>query len=294
MNTYRIALWGNGAPLKNCIPILCKNGIEIAYVKLDRRRDDTEAQVKEIEGLGIKCYVDEYPTEEKVDMIFVNNYSRIIPEEVLNKFFTVNYHIGVLPKWRGSSANGWGVISGDNYVGYTIHKVLPMLDAGPIYYQFKYPYHEGETYYEARKAMNEDFDAHVADIIKDILNGTLKEQEPADSEFVYCVKFRPADGVISNWNIPTDEIIRRFYVFGPPLGTGLKFNYNDKTYEIKHLSRIKGFANSIGVPGSVVYKYEGALWVKTADSAIAIDNITLDGVPVDIESEFRMRMRLGR
>lgn len=292
MKKSRIALWGNGKPLRDLITLIEKDGIEIAYIKLDRTRDDTARQVQDIEKLGYKCYVEDYPENEKLDMIFVDNYSKIIPVEVLHRYLTVNYHIGVLPLWRGSSANGWGIISGYNYVGYTIHKVEPMLDAGPIYYQFKYPYKEGETYFNARNAMNEDFNSNVTQVIRKILSGELKAKvQDVNEGFTYCVKFRPSDGVISNWNIPTDEILRRFFVFAPPLGTGLKFHYKEKEYEIRALSRIKGFVNSIGVPGSVVYKYDGSLWVKTADTAVSLDVIAVDGQIIDIDSEFRIRQR---
>lgn len=285
----KIAIWGCGSPVLSIIPILQSANIEIAYVKVDSVKD--ESFFLALQQQNIAYYTDTYP-KMRLDMIFVMNYNRIISSDVITDNLVVNYHVGLLPKWRGNSANGWGIINGENYVGYTIHRVSEVLDAGPSYYQYKYLYKEDETYYHARKAMNEDLNNVLPALLYNIVHRPKKYLYLKKSDFVYCSKFRPTDGFIYDWNVTTEELIRRFYVFAPPLGTGLKFVFKDIVYEISRLSAIKGFAKSKGIPGGVVYKDVRSVWIKTQDTAVSLDEIKCDGEILSISSSFIIGQRL--
>lgn len=286
----RIAIWGFGKPVVDTFQILKGTSVEVAYIKADYKRSNIDEFQRKLNECGLyEFYIDEIPAI-KVDLIFTINYNRIISETILNEYSIVNYHVGLLPMWRGNSCNGWGIINGESNVGYTIHKMWPMLDAGPIYYQFAYPYIEGETYIKARLAMDNDFKKILPQLLLDIYDGKITERNQ-NGPYTYCTTFRPIDGVI-NWSESTDRILRRFYVFGPPLGTGLKFVFKGKEYSITKLSRIQGFAKSIGVPGSIVYGARESIWVKTGDTAISIDEIFSDGQKVDISRSFIIGQRL--
>lgn len=285
----KIAIWGCGNPVLDIIPILQSANIEIAYVKVDNVGD--EDFFSSLKKLNIVYYTDAYPPM-RLDMIFVINYNRIISSDVIADNLVVNCHMGLLPKWRGNSANGWGIINGENYVEYTIHRVTEVLDAGPSYYQYKYPYKENETYYHAKKAMSEDLNSILPLLLYNIVHDPERYLHLKKSEFVYCSKFRPADGFIYDWNVTTEELIRCFYVFAPPLGTGLKFVFKGTVYEISRLSAIEGFAKSKGIPGGVVYKNGNSVWIKTQDTAVSLDEIKCDGEILSISSLFIVGQRL--
>lgn len=285
----KIAVWGYGRPVIDTIKILKDSRIEIAYVKADYRRAELDQFAIELQSVGkYSLYVENIP-EVEVDLIFTINYNRIISEEILDKYSIVNYHVGLLPMWRGNSANGWGVINGASAVGYTIHKMVPMLDAGPIYYQFSYPYMEGDTYVKGRTAMAEDLKMNLANILEGIHDRSISAKEQVGS-YTYCATFRPIDGFI-DWTDSSDTILRKFFVFGPPLGTGLKFTFKGQTYAITQISKIADFAPTIGVPGSVIYKWNNSIWIKTGDTAVAIEEILLDNTPVDLSKTFIIGQR---
>jgi methionyl-tRNA formyltransferase len=267
----------------NAIRILYKNGFNVAYVKIDSDKRIDDEFLSMVNELRLPLYTGIYP-EDNVDMVFVINYNMIIPEEFVESHFVVNYHVGLLPKWRGNSANGWAVINGENSVGYTIHRVTEMLDDGPIYYRFVYQIKEGETYFEARQAMNSDFERRLPEILTSILQYPETYLDIRNDGFVYCSKFRPEDGVISDWNVSTESLLRRFYVFAPPLGTGLKFNFKGQVYEVMKLSAVRNFAKSVGVSGGVVYKTNGSLWIKTQDTAVSLDEIRCNGKAISADS----------
>lgn len=284
----KVAIWGFGNPVLDTIKCLLGKKIEIVYVKCDYCRPNVDEYQKEVNRIGLPFFIEDVPNIE-VDLIFAINYNRIVPEEILKKYRIINYHVGILPMWRGNSANGWGIINGAASVGYTIHEMVPMLDAGPIYYQFAYPYMEGETYISARVAMAYDFRNKLAKLLEDIHVGNIESKKQI-GPFTYCSTFRPIDGYI-NWEETTDLILRRFYVFGPPLGSGLKFLFKSNEYIVTRISRIEGFAAAIGIPGSVVYKTGRSVWVKTGDSAISIDEVTKNNEVIDLSKEFMIGQR---
>jgi len=287
----KIAIWGFGKPVLDTIMILNNTDIVVSYVKVDYRHIDVAQFITVIKQLGIKnVFIEDVPVID-VDIIFLINYNRILPEYIIKNRIVVNYHVGLLPMWRGNSANGWGIINGCEHVGYTIHKVIGMLDAGPIYYQFKYPYIEGQTYYDARIAMYNDYSIKIPSILYDIFNEKIITKSQNNQHFVYCTKFLPIDGIV-DWNESTDTILRRFYVFAPPLGTGLKFSFKGNEYYILKISSIPGFASSKGVPGSIVYKDNHSIWIKTGDTAISVEKIMSDGLELDIPKTFIIGQRI--
>lgn len=286
----RIAIWGFGKPVIDTVKILDGSEIEVVYVKCDYHRKNIDQFKDELIDVGVHdFYVEEVPNVS-IDLVFTINYNRIIPEVILSKYRIVNYHVGLLPMWRGNSANGWAIINGNGYVGYTIHEMYPMLDSGPVYYQFSFPYIEGDTYFTARTAMAEDFRKKIASILLNIHNNSLMGEEQS-GQYVYCSSFRPGDGVV-NWNDSSDMLLRKFYVFGPPLGTGLTFQFKGKYYSITKLSKIEDFSQSIGIPGGIVYITGNSMWIKTGDSAISIDEVAEDGKIVDIKKCFTIGQRL--
>lgn len=286
----KIAIWGCGTPVLNILSILRQANFEICYIKVDSPQHVDNNFLSILSKENIPCYFDEYPSYD-LDLIFVINYNKIIPEDVINSNLVVNYHIGLLPKWRGNSANGWGIINGENYVGYTIHRVNELLDDGPIYYQYKYPYSFKETYNDARIEMDKDFYINLPNTLCKIIQSPDNYLNFPNEGIVYCSKFRPVDGVI-NWNASSEEIIRRFYVFSRPRGTGLKLLFKNHFYEVSALSLINNFAKSIGIPGGVINKVRGSVWIKTLDTAISIDEIRDENGIVAVDSLFTIGQRL--
>ena len=198
-----------------------------------------------------------------------------------------------MPKYRGNNANACAILNGERKVGYTIHQVENCLDAGDIYYKYEYEIGPSETYYEAKLSMDNDIRLNLLDILSNILNKQKKGVSQIGEEFVYASKLKPEDGIIKDWNIKTDDIFNRFVVFSKPLGTGLKFNHNNKIFEITAISTIKGFAHSMGFFGAVVMKTDnGAIWVKTADTAISIDEIYYEDKPLIPSLVFKIGDRL--
>ncbi len=211
------------------------------------------------------------------DCLFVVNFNKIIQTELLNGIVALNLHMGLLPKYRGNNANAWAILNGEKNVGYTIHEIIQELDGGDIFYKFSYEIKNNETYLHAKNAINNDI-CNIAPVIEQIITGKLKRISQIGSEFVYASKLFPEDGIIYfSEKINTTEILNKYKIFAKPLGTGLIFNFKNTQYKIEKLSPVRNYANSKGFNGAVVMKTkEGAVWIKTNDNAISIDEISIN------------------
>lgn len=231
--------------------------------------------------------------ELQPDAIIVYNYNKIIDVKYVKVPYFINIHMGLLPTYRGNNANSWAILNGDYTVGYTLHEITQQMDEGPIYYKYSYEIQPEQTYFHAKQAMKLDMEENLALKIDSILHGKIQAQSQQGASFMYACPLTPEDGIIADWNRPTQDFIGLNMVFARPLGTGFKLKYNDTLYEINQLSVIPGFMTSKGVPGAVVLiTAEGAVWIKTADTAIAIESLTLDGQEILPSTLFKIGQRL--
>ena len=70
----------------------------------------------------------------KYDLIVLINCVQIIKLRTLNKINTdvVNFHPGLLPKYRGFFPNFYSILNKEKNIGLTFHKVDSKIDQGPI------------------------------------------------------------------------------------------------------------------------------------------------------------------
>lgn len=61
----------------------------------------------------------------KPDIIVVAAYGQILSKEILDipKYYCINIHASLLPKYRGAAPINWSIINGDEYTGITIMKM---------------------------------------------------------------------------------------------------------------------------------------------------------------------------
>ena len=81
------------------------------------------------------------------DFIVVAAYGKILPKQVLDipKYYCVNVHGSLLPKYRGAAPIQWSVLNGDEVTGITTMLMGEGLDTGDILMQQSTPIGENET-----------------------------------------------------------------------------------------------------------------------------------------------------
>jgi hypothetical protein len=66
----------------------------------------------------------------------IAGFNQIFGEKVIERFDSlVNFHPSLLPLYRGPVPSYWCIKNGENYTGFTLHKVSSEIDQGEILYQ---------------------------------------------------------------------------------------------------------------------------------------------------------------
>ena len=84
---------------------------------------------------------------EKVDIIVVSGYSKLIPSKVIDSAKTaiINIHQSLLPAYRGRHPLNWAIINGEKYTGATIHHLSEGFDKGNVIVQKKVKIADNDT-----------------------------------------------------------------------------------------------------------------------------------------------------
>lgn len=70
-----------------------------------------------------------------LDLLVVAAYGLILPRSILDapRLGCINVHASLLPRWRGAAPIEHVILHGDNQTGVSIMRIVPKLDAGPVY-----------------------------------------------------------------------------------------------------------------------------------------------------------------
>ena len=79
------------------------------------------------------------------DLVISAGFMRILPNDFVRNFKTINSHPSLLPKFPGAHAVRDALRSGEKVTGCTIHWVDEGLDSGPIITQVEIPIQAGES-----------------------------------------------------------------------------------------------------------------------------------------------------
>jgi methionyl-tRNA formyltransferase len=82
------------------------------------------------------------------DALFTFTFSWMIPDPILNLLpkRCVNFHYGLLPRYKGAEPVFWQLRNGDEMGGISIHIMTSDLDNGPMLMVEELPVYKGETY----------------------------------------------------------------------------------------------------------------------------------------------------
>lgn len=85
---------------------------------------------------------------EEIDTVWALTFPFIIPSDLLSlpRLGFVNFHFGLLPKYKGADPIFWQFKNGESHGGVTVHKMNEVIDEGPVLLQEKSPMMPGETY----------------------------------------------------------------------------------------------------------------------------------------------------
>lgn len=200
---------------------------------------------------------------------------RMLPEAVWNMppLGSYNLHASLLPDYRGAAPINWAIINGEKETGVTTFKLKHEIDTGNILFQEKEPIHPDDTVgslYE--RLMHKGADLIVKSV-EAISKGEvdLKPQILPEKE-KHAPKIFREDCEI-NWSQDT-ETIRNFTRGLSPYPAAWT-TLDELTFKI--YGAVKSTANYSSVPGTFETDGKSFLDVKTADGALRLTEVQLQG-----------------
>jgi methionyl-tRNA formyltransferase len=211
-----------------------------------------------------------------IDAVVVIDFSQIIPEEVFQRWPTVNIHFSLLPKFRGPSPVEATILAGESETGVTFMEIDREIDHGPIISQQSLPLTR-QTAGELRTELAQLGAKLLAADLQKYLRKELTPTPQDHAEATFTKKLTAEDGRI-DWSKPAEEIDRRIRAVTPRPGAYTLWEGK----RIKIL-RAEPVDRSDLTPGQVD---EGELVIGTGSGAITIEELQLEGKNPTSASDF--------
>lgn len=141
------------------------------------------------------------------DVIVVVAYGQKLGDEILSlpRFYTVNIHPSLLPRYRGPAPVARAILNGDRHSGVSVIKVIQKMDAGPILGMIRAEIPPEATTPE----VEEEYSKLGADLLIDVLgkiqDRSVVEVPQKERESSYARKFEKRHGKI-DWRKPAQRV----------------------------------------------------------------------------------------
>ncbi len=144
------------------------------------------------------------------DLLVVVAYGQILKQELLDipKYFCMNVHSSLLPKYRGAAPINWAVINGEKETGITTMKMVSKLDAGDILLVQRLPIRPGDNAQMVHDALAEIGAELTLKTIEHLEKDELQPIVQDESEVTFAPKLNKEDGLV-DWTRSAEEISNR-------------------------------------------------------------------------------------
>lgn len=210
-----------------------------------------------IHKLNKETWVDVLQTllvELEVDSVFVLTFSWKVPKSLLElppKGF-VNFHFGLLPKYKGADPIFWQIKNDEKEGGLTVHFMSETVDEGPVIMQEKIPFPGGLNYGIFCGQLAQNCGAWADKLLiklqadkPEIL--TLEPAEPAPFTTPSATDLR------IDWSNQTALEIESLINAANPRYGGATTTFSGQVIHILEVTPIDGNDDMKGAPGEIVY-----------------------------------------
>ena len=135
-------------------------------------------------------------------------YGNIISEDIiyLPKYFAINIHASLLPRWRGAAPVHRAIMSGDPETGVSIMKVEKKLDAGPVFTKSRIKIRENDSTEIIFKQIISKGKPLLLQTLNSVIDGKYKLEEQDEQNVTYASKIKKNESKI-DWNKSAKEIL---------------------------------------------------------------------------------------
>ena len=226
------------------------------------------------------------------EAIVVVGYGQIIPETIFNfpKHGCVNVHASLLPKYRGAAPINWAVANGETVTGVTTMRIAKRLDTGDMLLRREVEIGPDETASALAARLAPIGAELLLETLDGLASGTLIAAKQDNDEATFAPILKRQDGWI-DWSLPARQIFDRVRGFEPWPGTYTSFR--GKRLHIRKAHPVTSQTPATALPGAIVAAQEDFLVACGHDSALAVEEVQLEGKNRISSSEFRRGYRLA-
>ncbi len=157
--------------------------------------------------------------EVKPDIIIVVSYGLILPKWILDlpKFFCINLHASLLPRWRGAAPIHRAIENGDKETGISIIKMNDKLDSGNILLQRKVPILNDYNSGMLHDILAQEGALAIQSILEQLSKGDLNQRVQQSDHITYAKKIEKSESML-DCSKDSNFLSRRIRAFNPTPG----------------------------------------------------------------------------
>lgn len=297
----RIVLFGDGPWAARSLELLAAEGYPIAGVIERVQPSDTSivdvsraigAPVLRPEKASASEFVAELAAMEP-ELGLSISYNQILRRAVLGlpRMGVLNFHAGMLPRYRGRNVINWAIINGEEEIGITAHQVDEGIDTGPIVLQRALPIGWTDSYGDVLRRVVDAFPALVSDAVRLVASGEAVPVPQDESAATYFGGRADGDEWL-DWGATSRELHNKIRAITRP-GPGARTMVGDRLVTIWRAHYEPDWPRYTARPGQVVGRSDdGAAIVKTGDSTIRVHEVQCEGEESGAPA-WRIGTRLG-
>ncbi len=232
---------------------------------------------------GLKVFQPENPNLDRFireirllrsDLVVVAAYGKILSSELLEvpKWFCMNLHASLLPKYRGAAPIHWALINGDRQTGITTMKMDQGLDTGDMLLKQKVSIEDSDNSQTLHDKLAEAGGLLVLKTIETLLAGRLILTEQNPNEASHAPKLKKEHGLI-RWDQNAKSIHN--WVRGLTPWPGAYTFYRGQRWIISKTETNSGKPNEI--PGKIIRISDHGLEIGTGEGRLMITELKPEG-----------------
>ncbi len=136
-------------------------------------------------------------------------YGALLPQRVLEipRHGWLNVHYSLLPRWRGAAPVQWAILAGDLVTGVSVFRLVPAMDAGPVFATSAVEVAPGETSGELLDRLTPLGAELLIRTIDRLAAGPVEPVEQPEDGVTVAPKLSVADAQL-DWSAPADLLAR--------------------------------------------------------------------------------------
>ncbi|MFO0660286.1 MAG: formyltransferase family protein [Polyangiaceae bacterium] len=206
-------------------------------------------------------------------------WTSLIPLPLVNAFPRggIGSHPSLLPRHRGPDPYFWAIERGDAVTGVSVHRIAAEYDTGAVLEQRTIEINPSWNAWELARALDRPSLAALRSVVRRLASGEeIREVEQDESLATQAPQ--PDESLIAlHFDAPTDAVLRRVRALAPAPGAYFQLGESDAV--VIEAAKAERFPKAL-LPGEAAV-VDGDVVVRTADGAISLIEVELDGEPID-------------